>query len=292
VFVSTAGSDANACTAVAPCASFQRAYAVAAPGSVVEVAAGAYGDEDLLFDPSKTSAADVVFRPPPGATVTLHDLNIGRDRYIGGASHVTVTDMTLTGDVSIPGCGVVDGTPCPPESASPGNDLTFRNLRVKGPYAFYCASCTNVSLIGGTWGPDTYGCRPGFGSAHPEIQPAPGQRRPRGILIDGVTWQNFARCDDGDHTECLQVEPADDITIRNSVFKMCDTIGVNFANDLANDPVNERSPAGFSAPNNVLIENNVFDQSRDWTGGATFYALNIRECLNCVVRYNSWIKVT
>src|SRR4051812_49661610 len=23
---------------------------------------------------------------------------------------------------------------------SPGNDLTFRNLRVKGPYSFYCAS--------------------------------------------------------------------------------------------------------------------------------------------------------
>jgi hypothetical protein len=34
-------------------------------------------------------------------------------------------------------------------------------------------------------------------------------KRAHGILIDSVTWQNFARCTTADHTECLQVEPAD-----------------------------------------------------------------------------------
>jgi hypothetical protein len=34
----------------------------------------------------------------------------------------------------------------------------------------------------------------------------------------------------------------------------------------------------------------VFDKSRDFTGGETFYALNIRECTNCTVRYNSWVQ--
>src|SRR3989442_8854734 len=193
--------------------------------------------------------------------------------------------MTVTDTVSIPGCGVPDGTACPPDALSPGNDLTFQDLRVKGTTAFYCASCSNVSLLGGTWGPDTYGCRAGQGSNHPEIQPAPMQvKRPHGILIDGTLWQNFARCTGSDHTECLQAEPADDLTIRNSTFEKCDTIVVNLANDLANS----NSAAGYRAPNNVLIENNFFDEARDSTGGQTYYALNIRECTNCTIRYNSW----
>ncbi|HEY3181373.1 MAG TPA: choice-of-anchor Q domain-containing protein [Gaiellaceae bacterium] len=288
VFLSTTGNDADPCTASAPCANFQRAYDVAESGDVVEVAGGSYGDQPLHFDPLKTSPDDVVFRPAVGGAVTLDDMDFGADRTDPGASHVTIMDMTLTGDVSIPGCGVPDNTPCPPDATSPGNDLTFRNLRVKGPFAFYCASCSNVSLIGGIWGPDTYECRPGrFSSAHPEIQSAFTQvKRAHGILIDGVTWQNFARCTTADHTECLQVEPADDLVIRNSVFRKCDTIVVNLANDLSNAP----SAAGYDAPNNVLIENNVFSEATDSTGGGTFYALNIRECSNCTIRYNSWVQ--
>ncbi|MDX6439390.1 MAG: hypothetical protein QOF45_1973, partial [Gaiellaceae bacterium] len=42
VYLSTGGSDSNACTQAAPCKSFDRAYRVAAPGATVEVAAGSY----------------------------------------------------------------------------------------------------------------------------------------------------------------------------------------------------------------------------------------------------------
>jgi hypothetical protein len=111
-------------------------------------------------------------------------------------------------------------------------------------------------------------------------------KRAHGLLIDGAIFQNFARCSTADHTECLQVEPADDMTVRNSVFKNCDTIVVNFANDLANS----NSAAGYRAPNNILVENNFFDTAKDSTGGPTYYALNIRECSNCTVRYNSWTQ--
>jgi concanavalin A-like lectin/glucanase superfamily protein/fibronectin type III domain protein len=288
VFLSASGSDSNSCTQSAPCRSFDRAYHVANPGQIVEVAAGSYGSQNLTFDPANNGAtSDVVFQPASGASVTVGQLSFGSTRMEAGASHVTVKNITVTGDVSIPGCGVPDNTPCPADAQSPGNDLTFQNLRVKGPYAFYCASCSNVSIIGGTWGPDTYQCRSGLGSAHPEVQSAYTQvKRAHGILIDGATWQNFARCTSGDHTECLQVEPADDMTVRNSTFKMCDTIVVNFANDLANS----NSSAGFRAPNNILIENNFFDTSKDNTGGPTWYALNIRECSNCTIRYNSWTQ--
>ncbi|HEY3181372.1 MAG TPA: LamG-like jellyroll fold domain-containing protein [Gaiellaceae bacterium] len=288
VFLSTSGSDSNACTQSAPCRSFDRAYHVANPGQIVEIAGGSYGSQNLTFDSANNGAtSDVVFQPAAGASVTVGQLSFGDSRFEGGASHVTIMNITVTGDVSIPGCGVPDYTPCPVDAQSPGNDLTFQNLRVKGPYAFYCASCSNVSIIGGTWGPDTYQCRSGLGSAHPEVQSAYTQvKRAHGILIDGTTWQNFARCTTADHTECLQVEPADDMTVRNSTFKMCDTIVVNFANDLANS----NSSAGFRAPNNILIENNFFDTSKDNTGGPTWYALNIRECSNCTVRYNSWTQ--
>ncbi len=71
VFLSPLGSDANPCTQAQPCRSFNRAYRVAASGAAVEVAAGSYGGETLNPDASKSSAADVIFRPASGADVTV-----------------------------------------------------------------------------------------------------------------------------------------------------------------------------------------------------------------------------
>jgi hypothetical protein len=145
-----------------------------------------------------------------------------------------------------------------------------------------------VNIIGGVWGPPTYACRSGLGSAHPEVQNAYLQtKRSNHILIDGAIFQNFARCTTGDHTECMQMEPADDVTVRNSIFRYCDTLTVNFANDLA---FGSKSAAGYEAPNNLLLENNFFDAAMDNTGGPTWYAVNVRECTNCTVRYNSWLQ--
>jgi hypothetical protein len=112
-------------------------------------------------------------------------------------------------------------------------------------------------------------------------------KRSHDLLFDGDTFENFSRCTSSDHTECLQVEPADNLTIRNSVFRRCDTMVINFANDLAGD---SKSAAGYAAPNNILIENNFLDEAMDHSGGPTYYALNIRECTNCTIRYNSWLQ--
>ena len=62
---------------------------------------------------------------------------------------------------------------------------------------------------------------------------------------------------------------------------------INFANDFAGD---SKSAAGYGAPNNILIENNFLDEAMDHTGGPTYFALNIRECTNCTIRYNSWLQ--
>src|SRR4051794_29053183 len=77
-YVSTSGSDANACTAAAPCKSFDRAYHVAKPGDTIQVAGGTYPAQTITVDTTKVSAtADVVLLPAPGASVTVNgDLGV------------------------------------------------------------------------------------------------------------------------------------------------------------------------------------------------------------------------
>src|SRR3712207_7430589 len=62
VYVAPGGSDANPCTAEAPCFTFKKAYASALPGWEVEVAEGTYG-------PQVIAAAD---------KATPEDVEIGR----------------------------------------------------------------------------------------------------------------------------------------------------------------------------------------------------------------------
>jgi len=292
LFVAPNGSDNNSCTSsTSACLSFNGAYQKSSNGDVIQVAGGSYTGQNILYKPANACGSaictHVLIQPATGASVTLNgDLNFGSTRFEAGAAHVTVQGITLTGDVSIPGCGQTP-TPCPPDATSPGNDLTFQNLRVKGSYAFYCASCSNVTIDGGMWGPDNYNA-PCTSDHHPEIASADQQpKRANHILIRNSEWKNFARCVSAEHTECLQIEPADDLTLRGNKFHDCDTIIVNIANDFGHWA---NSAAGFAAPNNILVEDNFFGTARDATGGPTFYALNIRECTNCTVRYNSWTQ--
>jgi hypothetical protein len=292
VFLSPRGSDSNPCTKAAPCRSFNRGYHRARPGQVVQAAAGQYGTQTLLYDASKEHAKrNVVIRPAKRARVTIGDLNVGPTRFVKGATHLTVRGIVLTGDIAIIGCGApADGQQCPPNSG--GNYIELYNLDVRGPYGFYCASCDHVSLFNSRIGPVSYGS-PCNGSAHPEVQNAYDTvngvklKRSHDLLFDGDVFENFSRCSSSDHTECLQVEPADNVTIRNSVFRRCDTIVINFANDFAGD---SKSAAGYGAPNNILIENNFLDEALDHSGGPTYYSLNLRECTNCTIRYNSWLQ--
>lgn len=66
--VSTSGSDSNNCTASAPCASFQRAYAVASNGAVVEVAGGSYGGQNFNAAPTTSPTTTPRSAPTPRTT--------------------------------------------------------------------------------------------------------------------------------------------------------------------------------------------------------------------------------
>ena len=93
------GSDAGTCTAAAPCRSLDRAYHVAAPGEVVEVAGGAYAAQDDHAGPGQAGTGCATARawrpaspsrPAAGATVTMPSLALGATYGVPGPAGVAV----------------------------------------------------------------------------------------------------------------------------------------------------------------------------------------------------------
>ena len=124
--MSLSGADSGNCL-TSPCRSFSYAYRQAAPGDVVEVAAGTYGSQAVPRVAGRAAPA-VEFRPQAGASVTLGGLDIA-----GG--FVTVRDI-WTGDVAID-AGDSGATPVDNVSLINGGGQwmwiqTARNLLVKG----------------------------------------------------------------------------------------------------------------------------------------------------------------
>jgi chitodextrinase len=190
-YVAASGSDAGSCTASAPCRSLDRAYHVAAPGELVEVAGGTYPLQTINADGTKTSSTDVVFQPAAGATATLAGVSFA------GARHLTLQGFHLSGWWG--------------ESAGGVADVTMRDIVSSA--GFEISGADSVSVIGGSYGPvfGTLGAAPynhvGGGSTN--------------TLIDGVYFHDFTRSSSDVHMECLHVSSADGLTIRNSRFFNC-----------------------------------------------------------------------
>jgi hypothetical protein len=276
--VAPTGDDAADCTEEAPCLTLDRAYHAAQPGQTVEIAAGRYPDQRLLYDPAKTSPEHVVFRPAPGAEVFVSDLKIGTDRYTAGASHVTIRDLTF-GGWTVEGCGSPGGTAqCAAGAASGGDDVVFRDVTVRG--GVFVNSATNVSVLGGSVGPGV--------NYHPDVQNSYLMtKRPRNVLFDGVLFHDWTRtkkpCDSSGlcHVECLQISSGDYITIRNSTFRHCDIFDVHMDDGVS---------WGTGFPTHVVVENNDFAASTDGAGYPTPYALSIYGASHVVVRGNRWAE--
>ena len=112
VFVSTTGNDGGRCTSTSPCRSLNRAYRVASPGTVVQVAGGSYGDQTIESDPAKNAARAVVtFRPASGATASFADLTLSADHilFAGTGLH---NGFSFGGWMAMPGAeDVTSATP-------------------------------------------------------------------------------------------------------------------------------------------------------------------------------------
>ena len=200
LFLAANGSDSAACSASAPCKSLDRAYQLAAPGDIVELAAGSYGSQTIQRDAGFTSSDDVVFRPAAGADVTLGTVTV----Y---GSHVTLQGMRAT-DLN---ARVTD----PYRFAV--SDITFRDMDARN---FMVMSASNVNVIGGDYGPAS-ACGGAYGGSNNSIRrfAESGAPNPQNILIDGVrihdiTSENFTQC----HIEGLAIFAGEGVTVRNSRF--------------------------------------------------------------------------
>lgn len=198
-FVSPSGGG-SACTAEAPCGTFDAAYRAAAPGEVVQVAAGSYGSQQIPAGVAK-SAPPIVFQPAGGA-VTLGSLNV-----FGG--QVDVRDIA-TGFVDV---------------ERGASDVTVRNG--SGTGVFVGGGSRNVSFLGGS-----------YGGGAPNVSPVKvqGSPAPDGVTFDGVVFHDAVRTIDGSHLECLYAADVQNFTVRNSQFRNCAVMDLFFTKLSGVDP--------------------------------------------------------
>lgn len=261
LFLSATGSDSAACSAAAPCKSLDRAYQVAAPGDVVELAAGSYGGQTIQRDAGFASTEDVTFRPAPGASVTLGTVTVN-------ASHVTLEGMNAT-DLN---ARVTD------PYRYPVSDITFRNMDARN---FMVMSASDVNVIGGDYGPAS-DCG-GIGGSNNSIRrfAENGAPNPSNILIEGVrihdiVSQNLTQC----HIEGLAIFAGEGVTVRNSKF-------------WGNSVYDVFLQSNSGPVSNLLIENNWFaapvGQGGSGGGSSTLaFSGGSSDFANSTVRHNSF----
>jgi hypothetical protein len=222
LYLSPAGSDAGRCGRSAPCASFDRAYALARPGAIVNVDGGTYR-EQIISARTGRSQPNVIFRPTGSQKVLVAALKVF-------ASHLEVRSMALN-DLELP---------------RDAHHLVFRNVRNRGVFT---QGASNITFIGGE-----VTCTVCDYHSHLDDGGAPDYRPPRDIVFDGVyfhDWRSIA----GEHVECLQILAGDRITIRNSVFRNCGTAD-NGRGATANLHIAWLGNGPMTR--NILIENNFF----------------------------------
>ncbi len=231
-FVKTDGSDSGTCGASSPCRSFNRAYEVAAPGEVVDVAGGTYPAQRVEHDSSKTSATDVYFRPAAGASV-----NVAGDIDAYG-SHATFMAMQAV------------NTEIPYDGPADVSDVTFWGMDARN---FTIDSGREINIIGGDYGPAS-ACGGSYGGGNNGIRMNRPGVMPSDILIWGVDIHDVQSYDlEQCHIECLIVGAGQNITVRGSRFWNCSIF------DIFLQP--------FNGPiSDVTLENNWFAAPTDPNG--------------------------
>ncbi|HEY5942561.1 MAG TPA: hypothetical protein VIT89_06865 [Solirubrobacterales bacterium] len=230
-FVATNGSDSGDCLAGSPCQSFSRAYEVAEPGEVVDVAGGTYPEQRVEYDGDKTSAEDVYFRPAAGSYVSVGDI----EAY---GSHATFMAMQAR-DTNIPYDGPADVS-----------DVTFWGIDGRN---FTIDSGQQVSVVGGDYGPAS-SCGGSYGGGNNGVRMNRPGVMPTDILIWGVDVHDVQSYDlNACHIECLIVGAVKNLTVRGSAFWNCSIF------DIFLQPFN-------GAISGVTLENNWFATPTDPNG--------------------------
>ena len=259
------GNDAGTCTQSAPCQTLQRAFNVAKPGNVVEVAGGTYPAQKITGN--KNDASDVVFRAAQGATVRVGqsggDCPDGLRIY---ASHVTVQGFKQLGAACVNG---------EPDAGARQSDVTLLNDHAA---TFLVDSATDVNVKGGDYGGGIDGTTYSPGNSGIRRN---GSTLTSNVTIDGARFHDI-HCDASNpdcHIECLIVGGVNNLIVRNSTFDHC--------------AIFDMFLEGFNGPiSNVLMENNFFADATEGTGGGGTGRTSVgfkpnTAFSNVLVRFNS-----
>ena len=262
LLISPSGSDSRRCTQAAPCASFNRAYHVAQPGQVVEIAGGTYPAQTISRDPTKVSGKDVVFRPAP-------------------KSRVVVNGRLSFGDFDTPGPANITLSGIRPYEirAINARDLRWVNLDARN---FYLNGVQRVVIKGGDYGPCTSTVEPCGNSKIDLADPALQENR--NIMIDGVVFHDYRIGAPDDHYECLIIFSGVGITVRNSKFSDCEFYDIFLPFLSADRPIAD-----------LKLEGNWFEipwngQGAQNRGSAVAFAPRGNSFRNIVIRNNSFVE--
>jgi hypothetical protein len=218
LYVAAGASAGNPCTVAVPCGSFERAYTLAAPGEVVHIAGGSYGGQDI--DAVQKPGPAVVFQPAPGASVTVHNIDIDSGTHIE-FRNLTVTESTY--------------------NRQGAQWITYRHVKMR---QFFIRGSDHIRYIDSEVGPNTNDDGMNFISA--AYQTSDGASD---VVFDGVAIHDFKKWNSGAHVDCLAADDVDGLVIRNSRFWNCEHFSILLGEDLWSHRM----------ARNVVIENNFLD---------------------------------
>jgi hypothetical protein len=269
-FVARGGSDNSTCTRSAPCATLDRAYHVARPGQVVEIAAGRYPEQTLTPDGDKDgsgcvsrarAAACVVFTPAPGATASVAGVTFGRSYGRPGPRGIVLlggSGRTLKVGTSV------------------FNQAVEVGLRGVQQRLLYITGGRDLAIIGGSVGgtslPD---------GTHPEIQRVYGSDPlivPQRLTIAGVRFHDINTTSPTAHVDCLQIENGRGIVLRGNRFERCGSVGLRMSYG---------ADGNEAPPEHVLIEDNVFGKCARTPVSECYYSAQLGVGRHVTVRHNS-----
>lgn len=228
-YVSPSGSDSNACTAAAPCASFSKAYRTVKPGQTIWVASGSYPAQRIDFDSTKTSSV-VTVAPAAGASVSVAQLDMGQGQIpVRGPAHVVVRDMTIGYTA------VWEGS----------DDVVLQNLKGRGFDIVSAGSGialpNNVRVVGGDYGP----CE-----AVAQNGNCTSRMIGTNIVVDGATIHDVTSNNPSlYHTDGIFMRGCSGCAVRNTTFRTNDVTNIRIQNC-----------CGLTPNQNITLANNSFGQ--------------------------------
>ncbi len=233
LFVSPSGADAGTCTEATPCRSFDRAYQVARPGDVVEVADGSYPSQTIAAK-AEAGPKYVVIREAAGGRAIVGDRGATENCIaFEGAAYVLVAGFE-TPYVRVQGnpsqCGVSVGR----EGA---HHVILLDLDVGGVWV----GADDVRVFDSDIGPNVN--EGGTPTAISGDETDDSQR----VLFEGNDFHDYTSVGDN-HQQCFAAWSGRRITLRDNHFYNCETFHLWLV-----------AESGYEI-SDYLIEGNTFTQ--------------------------------